>query len=92
MAQPEHSSAHHAYGWERQIAYTGRGAACELQRGGDHSAYIDALAALSQHDYDYPRSSHFSRSGLIEQLEYEGYTHAQAVYGVDKVGALTLKI
>lgn len=27
----------------------------------------------------------FSRSGLIEQLEYEGYTHDEAVYGVDKV-------
>lgn len=26
----------------------------------------------------------FSRSGLIDQLEYEGYTHDQAVYGVDK--------
>ena len=26
----------------------------------------------------------FSRSGLIEQLEFEGYTHDQAVYGVDK--------
>ena len=24
----------------------------------------------------------FSRSGLIEQLEYEGFTHSQAVYGV----------
>lgn len=26
----------------------------------------------------------FSRSGLIEQLEYEGFTHDQAVYGVNK--------
>mgnify|MGYP000334972687 CR=1 FL=1 len=25
----------------------------------------------------------FSREGLIEQLEYEGFTHSQAVYGVD---------
>jgi hypothetical protein len=24
----------------------------------------------------------FSRSGLIEQLEFEGFTRAQAVYGV----------
>ena len=29
----------------------------------------------------------FSRQGLIEQLEYEGFTHTQAVYGVDHVGA-----
>ena len=27
----------------------------------------------------------FSYTGLIEQLEYEGYTHDEAVYGVDKV-------
>ena len=26
----------------------------------------------------------FSRSGLIEQLEYEGFTHAQSVYGVTR--------
>jgi Host cell surface-exposed lipoprotein len=30
--------------------------------------------------------SGFSRSGLIEQLEYEGFTPAQAAYAADKVG------
>lgn len=29
----------------------------------------------------------FSRTGLIEQLEYEGYTHDEALYGVDHCGA-----
>lgn len=29
----------------------------------------------------------FSRKGLIEQLEFEGFTHDDAVYGVDNVGA-----
>lgn len=29
----------------------------------------------------------FSRSGLIEQLEYEGYSNAEAVYGADHCGA-----
>jgi hypothetical protein len=28
----------------------------------------------------------FSRSGLIEQLEFEGFTTEQATYGVDKTG------
>lgn len=28
----------------------------------------------------------FSRDGLIEQLEYEGFTPDQATYGVDSVG------
>ena len=28
----------------------------------------------------------FSRSGLIEQLEFEGFTSEQAIYGVDSVG------
>ena len=28
----------------------------------------------------------FSRQGLIEQLEYEGFTHEQAVYGVTQNG------
>jgi hypothetical protein len=26
----------------------------------------------------------FSRSGLIDQLEYDGFTHSQAVYGVTR--------
>jgi len=29
----------------------------------------------------------FSHSGLVEQLEYEGYTHGEAVYGADNCGA-----
>ena len=29
----------------------------------------------------------FSYIGLIEQLEYEGYTHEEAVYGADHCGA-----
>ena len=35
---------------------------------------------------DYLDDSSFSRSGLIEQLEYEGYTEQQAVYGVNQAG------
>lgn len=30
---------------------------------------------------EYLKSSVLSKSGLIEQLEYEGFTHEQAVYG-----------
>ena len=30
--------------------------------------------------------SSFSRSGLLEQLEYEGFSHSQAVYGAEKNG------
>ena len=34
----------------------------------------------------YLKSSAFSRSGLIKQLEYEGFTTAQAEYGVSTTG------
>ena len=34
----------------------------------------------------YLRVSSFSRSGLIEQLEFEGFTYDQAVYGAVQVG------
>jgi hypothetical protein len=34
----------------------------------------------------YLKYSAFSRSGLIEQLEYEGFTTAQAEYGVSTTG------
>ena len=29
----------------------------------------------------------FSYSGLVEQLEYEGYSHAEAAYAADNCGA-----
>ncbi|MBR5791990.1 MAG: Ltp family lipoprotein [Ruminiclostridium sp.] len=35
----------------------------------------------------YLRSGAFSYSGLIDQLEYEGYTYSEAVYGADHCGA-----
>ena len=35
----------------------------------------------------YLNYTSFSYSGLIEQLEYEGYTHKEAVYGADNCGA-----
>jgi len=37
--------------------------------------------------YTYLDSSAFSYSGLIEQLEYEGYSNSDAVYAVDNSGA-----
>lgn len=47
-----------------------------------------AFATLSQRNAketaaNYLRFQAFSRKGLIEQLEYEGYSHKDAVYGVD---------
>ena len=35
----------------------------------------------------YLKSSAFSRSGLIKQLEYEGFSNQDATYGADAVGA-----
>jgi hypothetical protein len=35
----------------------------------------------------YLKYSPFSRSGLIKQLEFEGFSNADAVYGVDKQNA-----
>lgn len=34
----------------------------------------------------YLEYSPFSRDGLIEQLEYEGFTYDQAVYGAEQNG------
>lgn len=36
---------------------------------------------------DYIRVMAFSRDGLIKQLEFEGYSNAEATYGVDRCGA-----
>lgn len=35
----------------------------------------------------YLRSQGFSKSGLVEQLEYEGFPHSAAVYGATHAGA-----
>ncbi|NLH26756.1 MAG: hypothetical protein GX472_10355, partial [Methanomicrobiales archaeon] len=35
----------------------------------------------------YLKYSSFSRDGLIDQLEFEGFSHQEAVYGVDQSGA-----
>ena len=35
----------------------------------------------------YLRLMAFSREGLIDQLEYEGFSHQEAVYGVDRSDA-----
>jgi hypothetical protein len=35
---------------------------------------------------EYLDTSSFSRSGLISQLKYEGFSTKQAAYGVKKVG------
>ncbi len=36
---------------------------------------------------DYLKYKSFSYSGLVEQLKFEGYTHEEAIYGVDNCGA-----
>ena len=36
---------------------------------------------------EYLKIMSFSRQGLIEQLEYEKFTHSQAIYGVNNCGA-----
>ncbi len=46
---------------------------------GEKNALSKALSYLSIMPFSY--------SGLIKQLEYEGYTHQEAVYGVDNCGA-----
>ncbi|ASR02428.1 Ltp family lipoprotein [Gordonia rubripertincta] len=61
-------------------------------------SYSDASAAVDQLEADgevnwfvqatdkarqYREYSPFSRQGLIEQLEFEGFTHEQAVHGAD---------
>lgn len=43
----------------------------------------NALSAAIQ----YLNVAAFSYKGLVEQLEYEGYSHSEAVYGADNCGA-----
>lgn len=62
----------------------------EPEKGEDSSAADGATMgernALSTAK-SYLNSIAFSYSGLIDQLEYEGYSHEEAVYGADNCGA-----
>jgi Host cell surface-exposed lipoprotein len=55
-------------------------------------AAADAAGTVSQQNavkmaQDYLEYSAFSRSGLIDQLKFEGFSTADATYGVDKLNA-----
>ena len=49
-------------------------------------SYTTKDSALSQAQ-SYLKSGHFSRQGLIEQLEYEGFSTSEATSATDKSGA-----
>lgn len=51
-----------------------------------HTATRGELRALEQAKA-YLDLMGFSREGLIDQLEYEGFSHSEAVYGADHAGA-----
>ena len=47
---------------------------------------MDWNEQAAQKAEDYLGFTAFSRSGLIEQLEFEGFTREQAEYGVAQAG------
>ena len=51
-----------------------------------HSASMGERNALEM-AREYLDAMAFSRDGLVEQLEYEGFSHSEAVYGADHCGA-----
>ncbi|MEO9328400.1 Ltp family lipoprotein [Gordonia aurantiaca] len=51
----------------------------QLEANGEVNWYEQAARSARS----YREISPFSRKGLIEQLEYEGFTYQQAVYGAD---------
>jgi hypothetical protein len=54
-----YSSAWGRSSWEGQIAYTGRGAAFEMAKGGEHAGFIDSLSSLSVPDFEAALDSMF---------------------------------
>ena len=57
-----------------------------IEESQDSSATIGERNALREAK-DYLDYTSFSRAGLIDQLEYEGYSYEESVYGVDNCGA-----
>ena len=71
----------------RYAAAAESGARDETSRPSQAAAEADLSQASVRTAVAYLRTLAFSRKGLIEQLEYEGFTHAEAVYGADHCGA-----
>ena len=57
-----------------------------LAQSEDRRQTVDYNEQAAKSAKDYLDFSSFSRSGLIEQLEFEGYTSEQAEYGVSQTG------
>jgi hypothetical protein len=47
---------------------------------------VDWMGQAAKKAEDYISYTSFSRSGLIEQLKFEGFTTEQAKHGADSVG------
>ena len=75
----------------------------DVSASGGDSTDTWSNSEQSSNDYSYPASSgernalqkakdylsimHFSYQGLVDQLEYEGYSYSEATYGADHCGA-----
>ena len=57
----------------------------------DTDAYVSSMSPgetnAVQKAKDYLEVMHFSHDGLVEQLEFEGFSYSEAVYGADHCGA-----
>jgi hypothetical protein len=71
---------------EQQLPEVKAPDAAETSPGLADSATLGEKNAASK-ALDYLAYTAFSYSGLVDQLKYEGFTHAEAVYGVDRCGA-----
>ena len=60
-----------------------------LPASGDSSSYSASSGERNalQKAKDYLNVMHFSYQGLTEQLEFEGFSHSEAIYAVDHCGA-----
>ena len=55
--------------------------------GSGTSTYGSGNQRAVERAQQYLRTTVFSHDGLVDQLEYEGYSHEDAVYGADACGA-----
>lgn len=66
---------------------TGATQQADLNKTKETSIVTSGMRNALQSAKDYLDAMPFSRSGLIDQLEYEGYTYSEAEYAVEHCGA-----
>lgn len=87
MQQQDILEADEGLEYEEEESDEGINGSFAFPDGNDSTSPTSGERKALEMAHDYLNYTAFSRSGLIEQLEYEGFSHSEAEYAVENCGA-----